>query len=62
MARKINKTILRHSVFVSGRTYMGFHTHYWQCSDVPAVFNCECGAESYFNRETQTYTTVEAEK
>jgi hypothetical protein len=61
MARQINKTILKHSLLTSN-VYMGSHTHYWHCSDVPAVFNCECGAESYFDRETQTYTTVEAGK
>lgn len=38
------------------------HTHNWQCSDVPAMFFCKCGAERYFDRETQTYKIMECKK
>jgi len=27
--------------------------HYWTCSDVPGVFNCQCGSVGYYNKETQ---------
>ena len=29
------------------------HSHYWECSDVPGIFTCQCTAVAYYNRETQ---------
>lgn len=27
--------------------------HTWFCTDTPGIYDCECGAIGYFNRETQ---------
>jgi hypothetical protein len=35
------------------------HNHNWNCSDVPGIFFCDCGAERYFDRDSQQYTVME---
>lgn len=29
------------------------HSHYWDCSDIPGIYICQCGVESYYNRQTK---------
>ena len=29
--------------------------HYWECSDVPGIYTCQCSMVRYFNRETGEY-------
>jgi len=31
------------------------HDHNWLCSEVPGIFECECGAEKYYDRSTKTF-------
>lgn len=28
------------------------HNHQWECSDVPGLFYCDCGAQAVHNRDT----------
>ena len=31
------------------------HDHFWECSDVPGMYICQCNGVRYYNYKTKEY-------
>ena len=38
------------------------HKHKWECSDIPAIYFCDCGIEAYWDRNKQEFYTLPTEE
>lgn len=48
-AQRIDKENLDYLYFAE----LDEHEHHWVCSDMPGLFNCNCGAEAIWDRHSQ---------